>query len=161
MKRQDAKTPSLSSLLFLALLLSLPSHAAKGAGQDTAAPAEAAAQALQKAKAEAARLKDDWDKARLETTLYDQRAKRAYKHWLNAKSKARDQALRDKERAELELKLSVEKRKLAWNRWEAAQFRATARESEWKALEDEKDSADIEKEIHGLEAKLKADPKPH
>src|SRR5579872_292950 len=73
---------------------------------------DAAAKALDKSKEEVQRLKDSWDKARLETTLYDQRAKRAFQRWVKAKTKARDQAKTVKEKAELELQLAVEKRKL-------------------------------------------------
>src|SRR5260221_3990459 len=71
---------------------------------------DATAKALEKSKEEVNRLKDVWDKSRLETTLYDQRAKRAYQRWAalgaRAAKKLREQAKAAKERAELELQLA-------------------------------------------------------
>src|SRR5581483_4570258 len=84
---------------------------------------DAASQALDKAKAETQRLKDAWDKKRLETTLYDQRAKRAYQKWVKAAKNLKDQAKAQKERAELEFQIALEKRKLAYNDWQVAQLK--------------------------------------
>jgi hypothetical protein len=111
---------------------------------------------LEKANAEAASLKDDWDRARLETTLYDQRAKRAYSKWMKAAKGLKDRAERAKDRAALELDLAIEKRKLAWNRYEASTFRVTLAETRLKELEDEKDEAAIRKVIADIQAKLGA-----
>ena len=115
---------------------------------------DAAARELDKAKDEVQKLKDAWDKSRLETTLYDQRAKRAYKRWVKATAKARDEAKAAKEKAELELQLAVEKRKLAYNQWQASLLMAAAKESELKALDQEKDSAAVREKIKQLEAKI-------
>ena len=115
---------------------------------------EAAAKALDRSKEEVRKLKDAWDKSRLETTLYDQRAKRAYKRWTKATTKSRDEAKTAKERAELELQLAVEKRKLAYNQWQAALLRQVARESELRALDQDKNTAAVREKIKQLEGKL-------
>lgn len=113
-----------------------------------------AGDALEKAKREVQELRDKWDKARMETTLYDKRAKRAYQKWTKAAKKAKDQAKTQKENAELELQLSIEKRKLAFNEWQAAQLREMAKESDLKALDQEKDTRAIQEKIKQLEQKL-------
>jgi sugar-specific transcriptional regulator TrmB len=115
---------------------------------------DVAAKALDRSKEEVQKLKDAWDKSRLETTLYDQRAKRAYKRCTKATTKARDEAKSAKERAELELQLAIEKRKLAYNQWQAALLRQVARESELKALDQDKDTAAVREKIKQLEGKI-------
>ena len=115
---------------------------------------DAAAKALVRSKDEVQKLKDAWDKSRLETTLYDQRAKRAYKRWAKATAKARGETKVAKERAELELQLAIEKRKLAYNQWQAALFRQVARESELKALDQDKDTTAVREKIKQLEGKI-------
>jgi hypothetical protein len=117
---------------------------------------DVAAKALEKSKAEVQRLKDLWDKARLETTLYDQRAKRAFQKWMKSKTQTREQAKAVKEKAELELQLAIEKRKLAYNQWQAAMLREVAKESEVKALDQDKDTAAVREKIKQLEGKLNA-----
>lgn len=120
---------------------------------------DAAARELDQAKDETQKLKDAWDKSRLETTLYDQRAKRAYQKWaaLSARAvkTAKEQARLQKERAELELQLAIEKRKLVFNEWQAAQLRQASREAQLKSLAQEKDGTAIREKIKQLEAKLK------
>ncbi len=116
---------------------------------------DAAAKELDKAKDETQRLKDSWDKSRLETTLYDQRAKRAYQRWTKAAKSLKDQAEVQKERAELEFQLAVEKRKLAYNEWQVAQLKMFAKESMVKALDQEKESSSIREKIEQLEGKIK------
>jgi hypothetical protein len=115
---------------------------------------DAAAQALDKAKQEVQSLKDQWDKARLETTLYDQRAKRAFQKWTKAAKKTKDNALAQKKRADLELRLAVEKRKLAYNEWQGAQLRELARESELKALDQDRDTRAVREKVKELESKI-------
>ena len=119
-----------------------------------------AGEALDKAKQEVQELRDQWDKARMETTLYDKRAKRAYQKWVKAAKKMKDRAKEQKEKAELELQLSIEKRKWAFNEWQAAQLREVAKESELKALDQEKDAKDIRERIKKLEQKLGPGPTP-
>jgi len=119
---------------------------------------DAAARALDESKEQVQKFKDLWDKTRLETTLYDQRAKRAYKKWTKAVKGAREQAKGQKERAELEFQLAVEKRKLAYNEWQAAQLRMLSRESQVKALDQDKDSAAIREKIKRLEDKISPPP---
>lgn len=109
---------------------------------------------LEKAKAEVQGRKDAWDKSRLETTLYDQRAKRAYQRWVKAKKGGRAPAQASKERADLEFQLSVEKRKYAYNEWQAALLRQQSIEDGMKALDQEKDGAEILEKIHSLEKRL-------
>jgi hypothetical protein len=113
-----------------------------------------AGEALEKAKGKVQELREKWDKARMETTLYDKRAKRAYQKWVKAAKKAKDQAKTQKENAELELQLSIEKRKLAFNEWQAAQLRAASKESELKALDQDKDTRAIQEKIKKLEDAL-------
>ena len=115
---------------------------------------DAAAKALDKSKEEVQRLKDSWDKTRLETTLYDQRAKRAYQRWIKAAKSAKDRAKEQKEKAELELQLAIEKRKLAYSQWQAAVYRGMAKESELKALDQDKDTKAIQDKIKELETKI-------
>jgi hypothetical protein len=115
---------------------------------------DAAAKALDKSKEEVQRLKNLWDKARLETTLYDQRAKRAFQRWVKSKTSAREQAKAAKEKAGLELQLAIEKRKLAYNQWQSAMLRQVARESEVKALDQDKDTAAVREKIKQLEGKI-------
>jgi hypothetical protein len=121
---------------------------------------EAAAKALEKSKEEVQRLKDLWDKTRLETTLYDQRAKRAFQRWVKSKTKAREQAKAAKEKAELELQLAIEKRKLAYNQWQAAMLRQLSKESEVKALDQDKDTKAIRDQIKKLQDKLTSPAAP-
>ena len=109
---------------------------------------------LDQAKAEVEKFKTAWDKARLETTLYEQRSKRAYQKWVKATktAKAKAQAARDK--ADVELQLSVEKRKLAFSQWQSAQLREASSETQIKALAQDQDTKAIQDKIHQLETKL-------
>ena len=116
---------------------------------------DAAAKGLEQAKDESQKLKDDWDKARLETTLYDQRAKRAYQKWAKAAKAAREQAKAQKERTELELQLAIEKRKLAYDEWQAAELRVAGHESQVKALDQEKEGEEVRDKIRKLQDELK------
>jgi len=116
--------------------------------------AGSAAKALEKAKEEARALRETWDKAKLETTLYDKRAKRAYEKWVKAAKGLRKDAEAQKLRSELELKLSVERRKLAWNEWQAAVYRQGLKESQLKVLEQERDIAIVKERIRKLEKEL-------
>ncbi len=111
-------------------------------------------QKLEETKADVEKLKNNWDKARLETTLYEQRAKRAYQKWVKATkaAKAKAQAARDK--ADLELQLAVERRKLAFSQWQAAQLRQASQEAQLKALGQDQDSKAIEAKIQQLQSKL-------
>lgn len=142
-------------VLAIALYFCMTGFALAGEGTPVADTAfNAAAKALDKSKQEVQKLKESWDKARLETTLYDQRAKRAYKRWTKATAKARGEAKAAKEKAELDLQLAIEKRKLAYNQWQAALFRQVARESELKALDQDNDTKAVREKIKQLEAKI-------
>ncbi len=146
-----------SSALICACLVSLwiygSAFADSTPGPDS--PFDVAAKELDKAKDETQKLKDSWDKSRLETTLYDKRAKRAYQKWVKAAKGLKDQAEAQKEKAELEFQLAVEKRKLAYNDWQVAQMKMLAKESQVKALDQEKESESIREKIKQLEGELK------
>jgi hypothetical protein len=115
---------------------------------------DTAAKELDQAKDETQKLKDAWDKSRLETTLYDQRAKRAYQKWLKAAKSLKEQAEAQKERAQLEFQLAVEKRKLAYNEWQVSQLRVASHEAMVKSLDQEKESDSIREKIEQMEGKL-------
>jgi predicted nucleic acid-binding Zn-ribbon protein len=121
---------------------------------------DTAAKELEQAKDETQKLKDAWDKSRLETTLYDQRAKRAYQKWVKAAKKVKDAAGAQKERAELEFQLAVEKRKLAYNEWQVSQLRVASHEAMVKALDQQKESGSMREKIKQMEGKLDAAPRP-
>ena len=117
-------------------------------------PIDSLGQKIEATKTDVEKFKNVWDKARLETTLYEQRAKRAYQKWVKATktSKTKAQAARDK--ADIELQLSVERRKLAFSQWQAALYRQTAQETQLKALSQDQDTKAIQEKIIQLQAKL-------
>jgi chromosome segregation ATPase len=127
--------------------------------QNTPQPASEAAmgdmsEKLDQAKAAVDQFKTAWDKARLETTLYDQRAARAYQRWLKATKslKAKTQEQRDK--ADIELQLSVERRKLAFSQWQSAQLRETSEEAQVQAFAQDQGTKAIQDKIQQLQSKL-------
>jgi len=111
-------------------------------------------QKLDQAKAEVDQFKTAWDKARLETTLYDQRSKRAYQRWLKAAKSLRAKAQEQRDKADMELQLSVERRKLAFSQWQSAQLREAAQESLIQAFAQDQDTQAIQDKIRQLESKL-------
>ncbi len=112
-------------------------------------------QKLDEMKEDIQKLKESWDKTRLEVTLYEKRAKRAYQKWVKAAKAVKAAAKIQKEKADLELQLAVEKRKLAFSQWQSKVFLQTAEESHLKSLAQDKDSKAIQEKIDQLEAKLK------
>ena len=110
------------------------------------------------AQQEVQKLRDAWDKTRLEATLYDQRAKRAYQKWLKSPKALKTQAQNAKEHADLELQWAVEKRKLAFVQWQKAVFLQAASEAKLKALDQQKDEAAIQAKIRALEQQLNPTP---
>lgn len=111
-------------------------------------------QKLEATKAEVDKFKTDWDRTRLETTLYEQRSQRAYQRWVKAAKSARAKALAARDKADLELQMSVERRKLVFSKWQAAQLRQTSQEAELKALGQDEDTKAIEAKIQQLQTKL-------
>jgi hypothetical protein len=111
---------------------------------------------LDQAKADVDQFKNSWDKARLETTLYDQRAKRAYQRWLKAAKNLKAKAQEQKNKADLELQLSVERRKLAFSQWQAAQLREASEEALVKAFAQDRDTKAIQDKIQQLQSKLRS-----
>jgi hypothetical protein len=81
--------------------------------------------------------------------------KRAAQKFAKAAKDVKTKTKEQKERAEIEFQLAVEKRKLAYNEWQAAQLRAVAKETQLKALDQEKDNNAIRMRIDKLEVKLK------
>ncbi len=109
---------------------------------------------LDQAKAAVDQFKTAWDKARLETTLYDQRAKRAYQRWLKAAKSLKSKAQEQRDKADLELQLSVERRKLAFSQWQSAQLRETSEEAQVQAFAQDQGTKAIQDKIKQLQAKL-------
>jgi hypothetical protein len=109
---------------------------------------------LDQAKATVDEFKNTWDKARLETTLYDQRAKRAYQRWLKAAKGLRAKAQEQRDRADFELQLSVERRKLAFSQWQSAQLREASEEAQVQAFAQDQGTKAIQDKIHQLQDKL-------
>jgi hypothetical protein len=126
--------------------------------QTTSEPASSAAdelgQKLDQAKADVDQFKNSWDKARLETTLYDQRAKRAYQRWLKAVKSLKSKAQEQRDKANLELQLSVERRKLAFSQWQSAQLREASEEAQVQAFAQDQGAQAIRNKIQQLEGKL-------
>src|SRR6185503_10714428 len=85
----------------------------------SSADVDVVGQKLDELKEDVGKLKESWDKARLEVTLYEKRAKRAYQKWVKAAKKVKADAKIQKEKADLELQLAVERRKLAFSQWQS------------------------------------------
>ena len=113
-----------------------------------------AANQVQKAQIEVDQLKDIWDRSRLESTLYDQRAQRAYKRWVAAKKDWKKKMGIHKDQAQLEFQLSVEKRKLAFDQWQQALYRLNAEQQLLSVAEQAKDILDTRAHINRLENQL-------
>jgi microsomal dipeptidase-like Zn-dependent dipeptidase len=143
------------AFLFLAVLMAGDSLLL---AQTTPQPAhnetEGSTEKLDQAKAEVEQFKTAWDKARLETTLYEQRSKRAYQKWVKATKAAKAKAQTARDKADIELQLSVEKRKLAFSQWQSAQLREASSEAQIKAVAQDRDTKAIQDKIHQLETKL-------
>src|SRR6185369_10231621 len=108
---------------------------------------------LEKGRQELLRLKDVWDKARLEATVYEKRSVRMYKEWAKSAKSLREKARIQKEKAALEFQLAIERRKLAGSEWQAAQFRVQAAEFQLKSLEQEANTRAIKEKIKQMEGK--------
>ncbi len=109
---------------------------------------------MEAANQEVRKLRDAWDKTKLEATLYDRRAKRAYQKWIKSAKTLRAQAQTAREKADLELQLAVEKRKLAFVLLQEAIYRQTALDSRMKELDQQKDEEAIRAKMKDLETKL-------
>jgi chromosome segregation ATPase len=109
---------------------------------------------LDQAKADVDQFKNAWDKARLETTLYDQRAKRAYQRWLKTVKSLKSKAQEQRDKADLELQLSVERRKLAFAQWQSAQLQEASEEAQVQAFAQDQGAQAIRNKIQQLDEKL-------
>ena len=139
---------------FLALVSNGPAFADKAPAKD-GTDVDVVGQKLDQLKEDIQKLKDAWDKSRLEVTLYEKRAKRAYQKWVKAAKTVKVQAKVQREKADMELQLAVEKRKLAFSQWQSAVFLQTAEESRLRSLSQEKDTKAIRAKIAELETKIK------
>ncbi len=151
MKRET----SMKIRALLAGILLLVFHAAVAASSKPMTPAtstemEQAKAALATAREASTKAKAAWDKAKLETTLWDQRYKRAYKEWSQAKGEARKAALERRLTAEIDLKKSLEFRKVNWYRFEIASRRAKAAEESMKICELEQEMATVQARLDAL-----------
>lgn len=143
------------------ILLALMAAASLGASdKPTPVPTEiqGAQKALLKAREESARAKEAWDKSKLEATLWDQRYKRAYGEWAKSKGAARPAALEKRLRAEEDLKLALEARRLNWYRSELAAMRVRAAEDALKTLELQREATRVEERILEMKARKRAEP---
>jgi chromosome segregation ATPase len=109
---------------------------------------------LDQSKAAVEQFKNAWDRARLETTLYDQRAQRAYQRWLKAAKSLKAKAQGQRDKADLELQLSVERRKLAFSQWQSAQLREASEEAQVQAFAQDQNTKAIQDKIQQLQSKL-------
>jgi len=116
--------------------------------------------AVEKWKSEASKTRDLWDKSRLESTLYDKRYKRAYDRWVKAAKDKKAQALAKRDQASGEFKLSLERRRLAWYRFESAKARQAAAEAESQAKGIGEDIRRVEERIRKMEQGLGIQPTP-
>jgi hypothetical protein len=122
------------------------------AGQD--AKIAQAARQVQTAQDEVQKLKDAWDRSRLESTLYGQRAQRAYKRWAAAKKDWKKKMAQHKDEAQLEFELAVEKRKLAFDLWQQAQYRLGAEQQLLNAAESTVDIQATQAHIAKLQSQM-------
>jgi hypothetical protein len=144
------------------LMAVLAVSAASAADRPTPVPTQvqAARKALLKAREEASRAKEAWDKSKLEATLWDQRYKRAYSEWAKSRGGARPAALEKRLRAEEDLKLALEVRRVNWYRSELASMRARAAEESLRILEMEAELSRVEERLKGMREARRATPAP-
>jgi hypothetical protein len=136
---------------------STPAFIAEDEPQAEATPADPA---VVKIRAEVKKVRDAWDKARLEATVYEKRYHRAYDKWVQSAREGKSNALARRDRAQAEFSLSVERRRLAWYRWEDARARQQAAEA---AARRKGLAADIERvraRIRDMESKWGLGPTP-
>ncbi len=134
------------------LILMIATGPMWGAEKPTPVPTEvvAARKALLKAREEATRAKEAWDKSKLEATLWDQRYKRAYSEWVKSKGDSRAAALDKRLKAEEDLKIALEVRRVHWYRAEWASLKAKAVEDSLKIIEMELDLRRVEERLKGM-----------
>jgi hypothetical protein len=145
----------MKSLLISCLLVTIfiqPGFAAPTPGPDSAL--NQAGKQMEAAKQETQKLRDAWDKAKLEVTLYERRAKRAYQKWIKSTKTLRAQTQTAREKADLELQLAVERRKLAFVLLQEAVYRQAALDARMNELDQQKDEADIRAKLKDIESKL-------
>lgn len=142
------------TLVFLILVIGGKLLFAQTTPEQESHAADELGQKLDQAKADVDQFKTAWDKAHLETTLYDQRAKRAYQRWLKAAKSLKAKAQGQRDKADLELQLSVERRKLAFTQWQAAQLREASEEAQVQAFTQDQGTKAIQAKIQQLEDKL-------
>ncbi|MGH7739109.1 MAG: hypothetical protein ACREL1_03075 [bacterium] len=115
-----------------------------------------AAERMQKTQDEVQKLKDAWDRSRLEAALYNQRSQRAYRRWVAAKKDWKKKMGEHKDRAQLEFELAVEKRKLAYGLWQEARDRFEADQRLLDEAEQKGNVVEIKNHIADIQKKLDA-----
>ena len=115
---------------------------------------------VMKARAESKKLHDAWDHARLESTVYDKRYHRAYDRWVKVAKEGKAAALKKRDQAMVELKISLERRRLAWYEWELAKSKQVALEAQTKAKGLREDIQRVKQRIEGLGGTWKPTPVP-
>jgi len=115
---------------------------------------------VMKARAESQKLRDVWDHARLESTVYDKRYHRAYDRWVKAAKEGKSVAMKKRDQAMVELKVSLERRRLAWYEWELAKAKQVALEAQNKAKGLREDVQRVKKRIEDLGGTWKPTPVP-
>jgi len=113
-----------------------------------------------KARSEPQQLRSAWDKARLEVTVYDKRYRRAYERWVKATKDTKASAMKRRDQAMVEFKISLERRRLAWYEWELGKAKQVALEADTKAKGLREDVARVKKRIEALGGSWKPTPVP-
>lgn len=113
-----------------------------------------------KARSESLKLRDAWDHTRLESTVYDKRYHRSYDRWVKAAKEGKTAAMKKRDQAMVELKISLERRRLAWYEWELAKAKLVVLEAQNKAKGLREDVKRVKKRIEDLGGTWKPTPVP-
>lgn len=155
-----APTPTPTGTKAAPVAKKAPVKAAADASGDVAEPEPTPDPLVVKARGEAQRLRDAWDHAKLESTVYDKRYRRAYDRWVQSGKEAKAAAVKKRDQAMLDLKISLEKRRLAWYEWELAKAKQVQLEASAKAKALRDDVTRVKKRIEAMGGSLKPTPGP-
>jgi hypothetical protein len=160
----QTSTPSTAKTVVKAPAPKMPAKALKTNDADsspaTAEPEPTPDPQVAKARSESQKLRDAWDHARLESTVYDKRYHRAYDRWVKAAKEGKITAMKKRDQAMVELKISLERRRLAWYEWELAKSKQVALEAQTKAKGLREDIQRVKQRIEGLGGAWKSTPVP-
>lgn len=126
----------------------------------TAEPESTPDPLVMKARIESKKMHDAWDHARLESTVYDKRYHRAYDRWVKVAKEGKGAALKKRDQAMVELKISLERRRLVWYEWELAKAKQVSLEAAVKAKALREDIQRVKQRIEGLGGTWKPTPVP-